>query len=117
MLTNGWSPLQEAKARCVGFSGTIIVSELAGVRKPDRAAFALLAEVLNAPAAGIVYVGDDPAVDVAGALAAGMKAAWFDWEGHTYPASLLQPTWRIAALTELPALVVGQAFRAANPAL
>ena len=65
ILTNGWSPLQEEKARLVGFSGTVLASDAIGARKPEPEAFAMLARALDTPADRIAYVGDDPAVDIA----------------------------------------------------
>ena len=39
VLSNGWNPLQIAKARRAGFGGTVIASADLGVQKPDPAAF------------------------------------------------------------------------------
>ncbi len=101
MLTNGWNPLQTAKARRVGFEGPILASAEIGVQKPDPGAFAALARSLDLPPGEIWYVGDDPAIDIAGALAAGLKAIWLDAEGRSYPGDLPAPTRRIVALAEL----------------
>ena len=108
ILTNGWSPLQEEKARLIGFEGPVFVSERIGVRKPERAAFEFLSRHFDAPASDVWYVGDDPALDCAGARASGLKAVWFDWEGKTYPQELEPPDFVIHALTELPKLLQGQ---------
>lgn len=111
LLTNGWSPLQEEKARLIGFRGSVFVSERIDARKPDRAAFDQLLKHFALPAAQIWYVGDDPEVDVAGAVAAGLNAVWFDWEGRTYPQELARPHHTIANLSELPALLQGRTDR------
>jgi HAD superfamily hydrolase (TIGR01509 family) len=108
ILTNGWSPLQEEKARIVGFEGPVYVSERIGVRKPSREAFEFLAKHFGAPPAAVWYVGDDPAIDCAAAHAAGMKSVWFDWEGRSYPQELEPPNFVIHSLSELPALLQGQ---------
>jgi len=108
ILTNGWSPLQEEKARIVGFEGPVFVSERIGVRKPSREAFEFLAKHFGAPPAAVLYVGDDPALDCAAARAAGMKSVWFDWEGRSYPQELEAPNFVIHSLSELPALLQGQ---------
>lgn len=105
MLTNGWDPLQTAKARRVGFDGPVLTSAGIGAQKPDPRAFAALAEALGLPAGAIWYVGDDPAIDIAGALAAGMQAVWLDAEGRSYPPGCPPPTRRIGALGDLPAIV------------
>lgn len=111
VLTNGWSPLQEEKARLIGFAGPVFVSERIGARKPSREAFAMLAKHFELPFEKIWYVGDDPAVDCAGAAALGITAVWFDWEQHSYPAAVAKPSHVIHGLVEIPALV--RAARAA----
>jgi len=108
ILTNGWSPLQEEKARLIGFEGPVFVSERIGVRKPSREAFQFLARHFDMPAADVWYVGDDPALDCAGARASGLKSVWFDWEGKSYPQELDPPDFVIHSLDELPALLQGQ---------
>jgi putative hydrolase of the HAD superfamily len=105
ILTNGWSPLQEEKARLVGFEGPVFVSERIGVRKPSREAFEFLAKHFGAPPAAVWYVGDDPALDCAAARACGMTSVWFDWEGRSYPQELEPPNFVIHSLSELPALL------------
>jgi HAD superfamily hydrolase (TIGR01662 family) len=108
ILTNGWSPLQEEKARLVGFLGPVFVSERINLRKPSREAFEFLARHFSATPEAVWYVGDDPAVDCAAAHAAGLKAVWMDWEGKTYPQELEPPDYVIHSLAELPALLQGQ---------
>jgi len=108
ILTNGWSPLQQLKiARAIGeFPGPILVSDQIGTTKPSDEAFARLAQALDTPRGDIWYVGDNPAVDIAGAHAAGMRAAWFNWEGHTYPNELAPPDVQLDRLTELLPLIL-----------
>jgi HAD superfamily hydrolase (TIGR01509 family) len=116
ILTNGWSPFQEEKARLIGFTGAVFVSDVIGARKPSPEAFAALEGYFGRPADRIAYVGDDPRVDGAGALAAGMRAIWFDWQGHDYPQGVPEPTYRIVTLTEVVSLLQGPVAEAANPA-
>jgi HAD superfamily hydrolase (TIGR01662 family) len=49
-----------------------------GIQKPDRAIFEWAAERIGVDLERIVHIGDSRAADVEGALAAGMKAIWFD---------------------------------------
>jgi HAD superfamily hydrolase (TIGR01509 family) len=114
LLTNGWSPLQEAKAAQIGFDGAVFVSERLGARKPSQRAFEALADHFACPFPEIWYVGDDPRNDVAGANACGAISVWFDWEGLVYPQDLSRPTYRIGALDELIPLVQGQIKEAAK---
>ena len=107
ILTNGWSPLQQRKAALIGFDGPVIVSDDIGVRKPEPPAFDALARTLDVPRERIWFVGDDVRGDVGGALAAGMVAVWFDWEGTAYPSDVLPPTHVIHRLRDLLALLPG----------
>jgi putative hydrolase of the HAD superfamily len=101
ILTNGWSPLQRAKADRVGFDGPVLVSADLGIQKPEPAAYAALSEALGFAPEEIAYVGDTPASDVAGALRAGMFAVWLDAEGVHYPQGIPAPSATIHRLPEL----------------
>ncbi len=101
ILTNGWSPLQRAKADRVGFDGPVIVSADLGIQKPEPAAYAALSEALGFPPEDVAYVGDTPASDVAGALRAGMFAVWLDAEGVQYPQDIPPASATIHRLPEL----------------
>jgi HAD superfamily hydrolase (TIGR01549 family) len=114
ILTNGWSPLQEEKARLIDFRGSVFVSERIGALKPTRAAFDFLAKHFELPFERIWYVGDDPVADCAGAAALGACAVWYDWEARAYPADVTPPGFVIHDLSELPALLQGQEKKAAN---
>ncbi len=108
ILTNGWTPLQQKKiAHALGDDGlalTILVSDAIGAVKPSRAAFDALVAHLATPRERVWYVGDNTEADVGGALAAGLRAVWFDAEGESYPQNLPAPTLRITSLRELEAL-------------
>ncbi len=108
ILTNGWTPLQQKKiARALGPSAIqpLIVSDQVGATKPDSRAFAALVQALDVPRVDVWYVGDNPRADVGGALEAGLRAVWFDWENIPYPEDLPPPTIHIHALRELEGLV------------
>jgi HAD superfamily hydrolase (TIGR01509 family) len=114
ILTNGWSPFQEEKARLIGFRGPVLVSERIGARKPAPEAFALLARQLDVAPSGLWYVGDDPEVDCAGAHQARATTVWIDWDGRAYPAGIDRPDHTIRALSELPELLQGHLGEAAK---
>lgn len=108
LLTNGWSPLQEEKARLVGFLGSVFVSERINSRKPARAAFDVLAKHLGVPLTSLWYVGDDPEADVVGPAALGVTTVWYAEDGAVYPSDLAAPAHTIASLSELPPLLQGR---------
>jgi len=109
ILTNGWTPLQQKKiARALGddaLASNALVSDLLHAVKPERAAFDALVAALGVPRERCWYVGDNARGDVGGALAAGLRAVWFDWEGEAYPSDLPPPTLRVTMLRELETLV------------
>ncbi|HET9030991.1 MAG TPA: HAD family hydrolase [Candidatus Aquilonibacter sp.] len=105
VLSNGWNPLQVAKARRAGFTGKVLASADLGVQKPSPIAFAALAAELGLAPEQCFYVGDDPAGDIVGAMAAGFRAVWIDNEGKTYPSDLPEPTHVVHALHEVIPLV------------
>jgi FMN phosphatase YigB (HAD superfamily) len=109
ILTNGWSPLQERKiARALGaFPGPVLVSDTIGAYKPSAEAFAKLERALGCTAADLWYVGDNPAVDIAGAHAYGVRGVWLEEDGVIYPADIAPPDAHIRSLGELPAIIRG----------
>jgi HAD superfamily hydrolase (TIGR01549 family) len=109
ILSNGWNPLQIAKARLAGFNGTVLASADLGIQKPAPAAFAALAKELRTDPARSFYVGDDPWADISGALGAGFRAVWLDHEGKKYPTDLPPPTFVVHSLEEVLALVAAEA--------
>ena len=81
----------------------IVTSEEVGAEKPDRRLFDMCAEKAGCAAGECLFVGDNPAYDVRGALAAGMRAAWYrpgDGEGAAIPGAAT-----IRRLSELVGLV------------
>ncbi len=105
VLSNGWNPLQTAKARRAGFMGTVLASGDIGARKPEPEAFAALCRSLGVEPEQCFYVGDDPAADVMGAMRAGLQAVWLDNEGRRYPADLPPPHHTIRSLRDVLDLV------------
>lgn len=77
----------------------VVVSALAGARKPDPAIFLRAARALGLSPARLAHVGNDPAADVAGAAAAGIRAVLIDRE-----ASARGRPGVVASLAELPFL-------------
>jgi HAD superfamily hydrolase (TIGR01549 family) len=105
MVTNGWSPLQEEKARMIGFRGPVFVSERIGARKPSPEAFAPLCDHFGVPFERIWHVGDDARADCGGAKRVGMTTVWFDRHGVAYPRDVAPPDHIVGSQAELLALI------------
>ncbi|MBS0364567.1 MAG: HAD-IA family hydrolase [Proteobacteria bacterium] len=85
-LTNGNADLE-----AIGITGEFTVSLDArgvGAAKPQALCFERLAGALGCTPGEVLYVGDDPQLDVAGARAAGMGTVWINRRAHTWPAHL-----------------------------
>jgi putative hydrolase of the HAD superfamily len=80
IVTNGRSPFQERNIAALGirhYFGAVLVSEAERVRKPDPEIFLRAAARLQARVDEVVFIGDNPQADIAGAQRCGMKAIWF----------------------------------------
>jgi len=88
IVSNNVLEEQQAKLRHCRFESLIdvlVVSEEAGVSKPDPAIFRIALDRLAAGPDEAVMVGDSWAADVEGARAAGIRAVWFNRFGHPQP--------------------------------
>lgn len=72
-----------------------------GAAKPDRRCFERLAQELAVAPAQLLYVGDDPLLDVQAARAAGLKTAWMNRRAHPWPAQFAPADLTVASCTEL----------------
>lgn len=107
IVTNGASS-QRGKCQAAGLSNLapfILVSEEVGYAKPDPRIFdaAQRSTGLSFPEQ-VMFVGDNPVVDIDGAKSFGMKAAWVR-RGRQYPPGLRTPDHVIDAVAELRAIV------------
>jgi putative hydrolase of the HAD superfamily len=81
IVTNGYSVVQGRKIRRHQLASQVdfvLISEDAGVHKPDKAIFDLALERVQAPARQSIFVGDTPSTDIEGARNAGLHAALVD---------------------------------------
>ena len=88
IVSNNLAREQHDKLRFCGFDrylDAIVISEEAGVAKPDPAIFRQALERLSAEAAETMMIGDAWATDIAGARAAGVRAIWFNPSGSSRP--------------------------------
>lgn len=72
-----------------------------GALKPDPLLFHKVIEGTDLEPQQVVYVGDEPALDVVGARAAGMHAIWINREQAAWPAELQPPPCAVRTLHEL----------------
>jgi len=98
VVTNGSVRQQEAKLRRTGLDRLVagwVISEGAGVRKPERRVFELAAGLVQLPLNGWM-IGDDSAADIGGGVAAGLSTIWLP-RGRTWPPDLAFRPTRTAA--------------------
>ncbi|MFG2600117.1 HAD family hydrolase [Streptomyces sp. NPDC048462] len=104
VLTNSSIINQDRKLRVLGvrdrFEALVCAVEL-GVSKPAAGAFHAAVEALGLEPREVVYVGDHPDIDAAGAVAAGLSAVWLDRSGRGGRPELT----RITGLDQLPGLL------------
>jgi len=109
VVTNGDTETQEAKLRRTGLDQYLadwVISQEAGVRKPNPRIFAIAAERARMRLGGAWMVGDSPEADIGGAAAAGVRSVWLR-RGRAWLESRYTPTLTadgvIAALAEVMA--------------
>ena len=77
-----------------------------GVGKPDPRIFHAAAGAAQVQPQEILHIGDDPTLDVLGALNAGMQAAWLNRADAPWPHAQ-EPQVTVTTLEELQALMTG----------
>lgn len=90
ILSNGFTEVQHRKIRNSGlgpYIDYIVLSDDIGVNKPDVRLYRHAEQVAGVTAASCLMIGDNPDTDIAGALAAGWQAIYFNPAGA--PASPL----------------------------
>ena len=86
IVSNNLLEEQQGKVKLCGFDpyvDALVVSEEAGVAKPDPRIFAIALERLGCAAADAVMIGDSWPADIEGARAAGLRAIWLNRTGHS----------------------------------
>lgn len=92
IITNG-AATQLDKIEVAGLDELVdgvAVSEVEGVRKPDKELFAIAAQRAGASLEGGWMVGDNPAADIRGGAQAGLTTVWLPL-GRPWPSSGLEP--------------------------
>jgi putative hydrolase of the HAD superfamily len=101
--SNGNADLE--KIGLAHFFERTIAARHVGALKPDPAIFHKVIEGTDLQAPDVVYVGDDPQLDVEGARGAGMQAIWIDRQGVEWPAEITPPAHTISSLADLVRLL------------
>lgn len=83
----------------------VIISADTGVRKPNPLIFRQILEMMELEPRDILFVGDTPHEDVAGAKRVGMHTAWIRRRNKELPAEIPAPDIVITDLAELPAAI------------
>lgn len=79
----------------------VLVSDAVGWRKPSPVIFHQAAESLRVDISQTVFVGDSPALDVAGAKNVGMQAVWVNRKAATLPPGIPTPDFEISHFSRL----------------
>jgi len=86
----------------------VVTSIDAGARKPARAFFQFALAQMGCRAADVLFVGNQLNADVAGGEASGIRTVWVSGSEYHSPddtGSAMRPSYSIATLSELPALL------------
>lgn len=108
LITNGRELIQNRKIDRLGvrrYFDDIVISETAGVRKPDPDIFALALANLGVEGPAAAYVGDHPEADIVGARRSRMVAVW---RRDTFWEEPRDADWVIDDLAELLPIVLGE---------
>ncbi|MDQ3335279.1 MAG: HAD family hydrolase [Myxococcota bacterium] len=104
IVTNGGAA-QRAKLCALGLDGIVHAVFVSGELGSDKPALEIFERALRwteHAAADVLFVGDDPVIDLAPAALLGMATAWR--ARGSWPRELALPTHRIESITELAAL-------------
>lgn len=105
IITNGFEEVQFSKLRNSGmdrYFTSIITSEEAGVKKPERAIFEFAMRKTGALAGDSLMIGDDLEVDIRGAKEAGIDQVYVNHEAVSH---VEEATYEVFSLKELEEII------------
>ncbi|WP_343448692.1 HAD family hydrolase [Micromonospora oryzae] len=108
VVSNGSVRQQDAKIRRTGLDRYVadwVISEEAGVSKPNPRIFALAARRVRMPLRGAWVVGDSPEADIGGAAAVGLPSVWLH-RGRVWTDTRFAPTFTVNGLIAAVATVL-----------
>jgi putative hydrolase of the HAD superfamily len=109
VVTDGETRLQEEKLRRTGLDRYLaawVISEEAGVRKPNPRIFGIAAERARMRLAGAWMIGDTPESDIAGADAIGASSVWLH-RGRAWIEPRFEPTRTADSMIAALAAIMG----------
>jgi putative hydrolase of the HAD superfamily len=95
VVSNGVVRQQETKIRSTGLDRYLadwVISEEAGVSKPNPRIFAIAAQRARMRLAGAWMIGDSPEADIGGASAVGLRSVWLH-RGRRWSEPRFAPTY------------------------
>lgn len=101
IITNGFKEVQYNKIRNCSldiYFSRVFTSEEAGYNKPDIRFFNYVLNELNTLPQNCIIIGDDPEVDIKGAIQAKIKTIWFNPQMKE---SLYQADYEVKSLLEI----------------
>lgn len=105
IITNGFEEVQFRKLKNSGmdkFFTSIITSEEAGSKKPDRAIFEYALAKTGALSDDSLMIGDDLEVDIRGAFEAGLDQLFVNHDGVTHDSEV---TYEVFSLEEIKSIL------------
>jgi putative hydrolase of the HAD superfamily len=103
IVTNGNSNFQNTKIDKLDFRKymkTIIISEEVDIRKPDPKIFHLALSKINSNNETTLFVGDNPLIDIKGAIDSGLVSVWLS-HGQVWNIKHCAPRYIINNISEL----------------
>ena len=108
IITNGFARLQTVRLEHTGLKDMfewLVISELVGIAKPNKAIFEHTFELMGNPNKGqILMVGDTASSDILGGNNAGIDTCWLQHPGEQLPEGIT-PTYTITKLEQLQAIL------------
>lgn len=97
-----------ADLECIGIANYFehsVSARRVGAMKPDARLFQAVLAGRDLSPAEVLYVGDDPLLDVEGARGAGMQAVWLNREQRPWPVNASPTPLSVHTLTDLTTLL------------
>lgn len=104
VITNGNADVQ--RLGLADYFRFAVSAEQVGIGKPASEPFAAALAHAGVEAAQAAHIGDHPGDDIAGAIAAGFRAIWFNPQGNAW-GEAARPHAEVSSLAELPDLLRG----------